>query len=378
MEEGLKMRFGKLIGLLFGSLVLATARAACAEVIITNPTNGATVNGTITVSAQITSAWWSKLWVDGKGIAVSGIGNVSFTWKTNSFANGTHTLQVDAYPSGKPANAAETIKVNVNNSGTSPVGHFYTLPASASLPNDETCAAEIPWEQEMVPDNQGPNNTKPTSAQLQAYANNGYAWSPYNGTWAYARVDGQYTGTTDMIFRWAACKWGIDEDVVRAQATDEHWSWDQLNSGGDKHTVESQCVNGDFTSLWNYECSDCCYDSWGDFQTKVYYDWQTWPMMQTSTAFSADYRFADQRACMDGDLAPYFAGKPAYNGHTYAGDIASGNLNTILWGCIGLHYSGSWYDGDSTSGAVWYINALQQTAAQKPWKTRWPSVNWPD
>jgi hypothetical protein len=41
---------------------------------------------------------------------------------------------------------------------------------------------------------------------------------------------------------------------------------------------------------------------------------------------------------MDGDLAPYFAGKLAYNGHTYAGDIAKGNLNTI-WGCIGLHYS---------------------------------------
>jgi hypothetical protein len=90
------------------------------------------------------------------------------------------------------------------------------------------------------------------------------------GTWAYARVDGQYTGTTDMIFRWAACKWGVDEDVVRSQATNEHRSWDQMNSGGDKHTIESQCVNGDFTSLWNYECSDCCFDSWSDFETKVY------------------------------------------------------------------------------------------------------------
>jgi len=68
-------------------------------------------------------------------------------------------------------------------------------------------------------------------------------------------VDGQYTGTTDMIFRWAACKWGIDEDVVRAQATNEHWSWDQLDSGGDKRYSESQCVNGEF-SLWNYECVD--------------------------------------------------------------------------------------------------------------------------
>jgi hypothetical protein len=46
----------------------------------------------------------------------------------------------------------------------------------------------------------------------------------------------------------------------RSQATNEHWSWDQMNSGGDQHTIESQCVNGDFTSLWNYECSDRCFD----------------------------------------------------------------------------------------------------------------------
>jgi hypothetical protein len=101
-------------------------------------------------------------------------------------------------------------------------------------------------------------------------------------------------------------------------------------------------------------------------------------MIHTSTAFAADYRFADQRACMDGDYAAYFKGKPAYNGHTYSGDIASGNLYTILWGCIGLHYSGNWYDGNSSSGAVDYINHVQYIAAQKPWKKQWPSVSWPD
>jgi len=189
-------------------------------------------------------------------------------------------------------------------------------------------------------------------------------------------VDGQYTGTTDMIFRWAACKWGIDEDVVRAQASNEHWSWDQLDSGGDKRYSESQCVNGEF-SLWNYECVDCCYQTWSDFQTKVITNWQTWPMIHTSTAFAADYRFADQRACMDGDYAGYFVNKPAYNGHTYAGDIASGNLSVIFWGCLGWHYSGEWYDGNSSSGAVYYINALKQTYTEKPWKKRWPFVNWP-
>lgn len=376
------MRSKKGIALVVGGALLLMVGATDASVSISSPSNGASVNGTVTVKAQISNAYWSKLWVDGKGIDSAGVGNVSFTWSTGSFDDGYHTLTVKGYPYGSTvASIAQSITVDVDNQSSTPtsgsVTHFYTLPESASLPSDSTCATEIPWEREMVPANEAANNTKPTSAQLTEYRNNGYAADTYNGTWAYARVDGQYTGTTDMIFRWAACKWGVDEDVVRAQATEEHWNWVETVSGGDKRLSESQCVNGDF-SLWNYQCSDCCYTSWGNFQTKVINNWQTWPMMDTSTAFSADYRFADQRACMNGDYAAYFATKPIYNGHSYGNDIASGNLSTELWGCIGAHYSGNWYDGNSTQGAIWYMNLVKQESINKSWKTRWPSVNWPD
>jgi hypothetical protein len=47
-----------------------------------------------------------------------------------------------------------------------------------------------------------------------------------------------------------------------------------------------------------------------------------------------------------------------------------------LWGCIGFHYSGQWYDGDTTSGANSYINYVKNVLAARDWKTRWPSVNW--
>jgi autotransporter family porin len=230
----------------------------------------------------------------------------------------------------------------------------------------------------MVPNNNLANHTKPTSVQLNSYAANGYSASPWDGTWAYARVDGQYTGTTDMIIRWAACKWGIDEDVVRAQTTTEHWSWDETTAHGDKRTSYAQCVNGNFTSLWNYQCVNCCYQTWSDWQTKVFYNWMTWPMMSTSTAFGADYRYADQRSCMNGDLKGYFAARPNYNGHNYSTDIAEGNLDTILWGCIGNHYSGNWYDGDTNGGAIWYINIVKNTLSQRVWKQHWPAINWPD
>jgi len=361
--------------------LISFAMPARAGVIINSPSNGSTVSGVVTVRAQVTLAWWSKLWIDGNGGPTAATGLVSFTWNSAGVADGKHVLTVDAYPSGKPANASESITVIVSNhssgGGGSTARHFSTLSKFSTLPSDATCAAEIPWGAEPVPANAGTNNTKPTSSQLSFYRANGYGANVYAGGWAFARVDGQYTSTTDMIFRWAACKWGIDEDVVRAQATGENWDWVQPTSGGDKRYTYSSCVNGGFTSLWGYQCSNCCYQSWSDFQTKVTTNWQTWPMIHNSTAFAADFHFASMRACMDGDLAGYFANRPSYNGHTYAGDIASGNLNTIMWGCIGYHYSGNWYSGNSSSGAIWYINAIKNFLAQKSWKTRWPFVKWP-
>ncbi len=70
-------------------------------------------------------------------------------------------------------------------------------------------------------------------------------------------------------------------------------------------------------------------------------------------------------------------GEVGNNGHTYSSDIASGNINTMLWGCVGFHYSGDWYDGNSSGGAIWYINQAKAALSQKSWKTRWPTVNWP-
>ena len=49
-------------------------------------------------------------------------------------------------------------------------------------------------------------------------------WQVFQG------VSGNFYGTTDMILRWAACKWGIDEDVVRAEAVEES-SWNPERGG---------------------------------------------------------------------------------------------------------------------------------------------------
>lgn len=248
---------------------------------------------------------------------------------------------------------------------TGSVAHLATLPRGAFLPSDEQCAAEIPVTPETVPTNTPFNHTVPTVSQLLAfYRHPVLGENPPRSD--FLRVDGRYTGSTDMILRWTACKWGIDEDVLKAQAWTES-KWRQggprpRDGGGDKRFSRNQCVQRGFTVLWNFDCPNCCYQSWGILQTKVYYEWGTWPMIKDSTAFNADYRGADQRACMNGDYAGYFA-SAAQQPNTYAVDIASGASERTLWGCIGMHYSGGWYD----AGSLKYINEVKHYLLTKPW-----------
>jgi autotransporter family porin len=235
----------------------------------------------------------------------------------------------------------------------------------------------IPATAENAPANTPFNQTLPTAAQLSAYAANGYTSTFQDDYTQYKRVDGQYSGSTDMIMRWAACKYGIEEDVVRAQGWIES-GWQQ-GGAGDKRTSQAQCIQGSFAALWNttisepggstVSCPNCCYQSWSLWQTKVYYEWMTWPQIMQSTAFAADYRYADQRACMDGAYTTYYA-SAGQQPNTYAADVANyksnpdaTNTDRVLWGCIGMHLSGSWYD----SNAQTYISQAQNAMLTQPW-----------
>ncbi len=248
---------------------------------------------------------------------------------------------------------------------SAPSVHFVTLAPDTPLPSDARCASLIAPEPEARPQNTVYNRTVPTAAELALFRASIPRWTTTPPA-DYARVDGNYTGSTDMILRWAACKWGIDEDVVRAQAwTESKWRQGGPNpgdGGGDRRTVPTQCIRDGFSALWNFQCPNCCYQSWGILQTKAYYEWGTWPMIKDSTAFNADYRFADQRACMNGDFTTYFHGRTPNNGYpTYANSI--GNPDLMLWGCIGKHFSGDWFD----TPALKYIGETKGDLASKPW-----------
>jgi autotransporter family porin len=266
-------------------------------------------------------------------------------------------------------------------SAATTVLHFSTLPPHASLPSDAHCAAIIPSTPETIPGNAPFNRTAVSRAQLRAFAAEGYTFETLSSYAQYARITGDYIGSTDMIMRWAACKYGVDEDVVRGQAWQESY-WRQWQTG-DRRSTRPECVQSSFTALWDSEialtngsvvsCRSCCWTSWSAWQTKVYYEWKTWPMIRDSTSFAAEYRFADTRACMDGAFRPYFAGRSAYNGHntydtdlrTYDNDPTPAHLDTVFWGCIGSHASGGWYDPT----AVDYIADIKADIVHRRWLT---------
>jgi hypothetical protein len=167
-----------------------------------------------------------------------------------------------------------------------------------------------------------------------------------------ATVDGNYSGTTDQILRWASCKWGIDENTMRAEAWQET-NWHEYESA-DLRTVQAQCAAGNWNG-WNSTYGYCA-QSYGILQTKVF-DFNIFPATWDSTAFNADFRGAYWRACMNGD-AGYLNGGGGGGAPAYPGGTAS----QLEQGCLGEWESGSWYD----SSAIAYMNANAALVAQIP------------
>ncbi len=240
-----------------------------------------------------------------------------------------------------------------SDAATSTVNQGRTLPPGAPLPGDAACAAAVvrsAWEPR--PDNAAANATVPTAAQLDAFRAD--AWGgvadPANAVLR-QRVTGAFSGTTDEIIQWAACKWGFDADVIRAQAAVESW-WRQDTAGD---------LTADPT-LWppGATCDDAahCYQSYGLLQIKWVYWHSAWPMARDSTAFNLDAALAWRRVCYEGYIqwlsAPGTAGYPSYG----PGD---------LWGCMGQWFSGGWYD----AGAVGYVARVRQDLADRVWMGQW-------
>ena len=163
------------------------------------------------------------------------------------------------------------------------------------------------------------------------------------------RIDGQFTGTTDEILRWAACKWGIDEDMVAAQAAVESW-WRQTTLGdwGDDPT---RCPPGH--GLGADGRAGMCPQSYGILQNRYPFERSTWPGIARSTAMNADAAFGIWRACYEGYELWL---DNVERGQTYAPGDA--------WGCIGRWFAGRWH----TAQAEVYIAKVRDYLDRRVWE----------
>ena len=197
------------------------------------------------------------------------------------------------------------------------------------------------------------NNWEPISGNATYNQTVGVPYSTFNqGIWGsghpYSRlmqyVDGNFTGQTDEILQWACAKWGWDEDVLRAQAYLESL-WRQYGTGDDYGDGCGPRSYGIVQLKSKYPPPGCSgqTDPW----------WFTWPWSRDSTAFNLDFCMGLMRITYEGE---------SYMGTSYRGD---------MWGAIAHHYSGhGWVGGD----ADWYVNAVKNHLANKPWQS-W--AGWP-
>jgi hypothetical protein len=215
---------------------------------------------------------------------------------------------------------------------SSPAGsrQFFGLaPVGTPLPrSDAYCAAHVEPMAETVPANQAANDDVPP-------AGTNFDWGPSTQTGSglaanFAKVDGNFSGTTGEILEWAACKWGWDQDYAFAEAVIESvWQQSEVNTSGNSYGILQVAVSHD-----------------GD-PPSANSNWGGYPWVQQSTAVDADAQMAYLRACYDGKM-PWLG-----NGY-HAGDA---------WGCIGSWFSGEWYD----SAAEGYISSVQAQLDSQAW-----------
>jgi hypothetical protein len=266
-------------------------------------------------------------------------------------------------------------------------GYFQTVAVGGwrSLPSDAVCAAQVhrsSWEPRAL--NAGANATTPDpNAVHEAFATRSRSatggFKPRWDSWLLPRVDGAFTGTTDEIFQWAACKWGLADNVLRAIAVREstwyqdptylsgrcvvNWGCGDIVASATKATRRF-CEGLRLSGGYDYEAdfgrgicpetfSIAGVKSWENPTWGRFADNQngTFPFNRDSTAFAVDYLASQLRGCFEG-WEPWLANTGPYR-------------RGELWGCVGAWYAGAW----RTPPARQYVRRVRQALSTAVWLT---------
>jgi hypothetical protein len=273
--------------------------------------------------------------------------NSSGDYTFGGLVNGTYSVSpVQAgYTFSPPSQTATVSGANVtgvNFTGTAGMVYFGTEPSHATyLPrSDSYCASAVtPDSWEPRPDNGQANHTivsPPFGWDVENY------WTRWRDK--RAKVTGNFTGTTTEIIQWAACKWGIDEDTIRAAAVQESY-W-HMSTLGDVCGPVGEASYG-LLQIKNMDCSGTIIHG-------------GYPDTVNATALNVDWYAARIRSCYDGDF--YDGGNWLYHGQTVDQIAAQNGWSYVFWACIGFHYSGDWSPGQP------YELQVRQILANRTWE----------
>ena len=199
------------------------------------------------------------------------------------------------------------------------------------------------------------NDYVPSDAELSAFYSATNQYGQANTDWypqlheACDRSASLANPSTDDLIQWAAHKWGIPEDWIRAEmAVESGWRMSQL---GDRSTVASGWY-GLFPPQAQIAGTNDVYESMGISQIKWKPDGSQWPgtepLRWKSTAFNIDYYAA---------IVRYF-----YDGLCYW--CGSGYGAGQAWNSIGAWFSPSPWNN---AGAESYVHSVQDELAAKRW-----------
>jgi F5/8 type C domain-containing protein len=184
----------------------------------------------------------------------------------------------------------------------------------------------------------------PTSAELSYF----HRWDGKSDDCGLrAHVDGDFTGTTDETIQWAAWKWGIDEDVIRAEMQSET-NWDHhdgvVNAGDNGQSFGISQIKVTVHDGFDQQADQTGHPSGGGSAAH-------------SLSLNLDYYGYVLRAAMNG-CEGWLAGADTST-HAYPPTSTS----DALWGAVGRWYCGCWWQ----SGSDAYRQGVQQHLADADW-----------
>lgn len=247
--------------------------------------------------------------------ALAGEERVAFGAAAVDLAAGARTVEV-------PLAAPLPLDVDADGWPDPVDDHLDTVAPQTPFPPEGACDALVRrGGPEHRPANATANATVPSAPTLPDWG----AGDRRANTDVKPRIRGQFTGTTDEILQWAACRWGMDEDLARAfAATVSEW----------RQTAESG-------------------GSYGLFGINPMYASGTLPWARDSTAFNADYGLGWWRACYEGYWTWIEQPQPG-----------SGYAQGDALGCTGMWASGRWYDAPARG----FIGSVEAALRDRPWE----------